>query len=306
MAQKVKSILCYTAQFKRFNFNESPQREGEYKSALTVFDAHGNIVQEIKYGRDGAIEETIENVYDVRNKLIKESIEYAHDGVTETRVITRDDKGHVTEERKEYADGSFDRTEYKNNESGHVTEVIKYNEDDSIESKITLAYNDKNKLIEEKRFDGENDLVEHRQQTYNEAGNIIEIKEFSPEDGLAYTTFFAYNAAGKNTEISYYDAKGILVMKTVSEFDSKGNVVEKTIEDFASSSAKRINKYVYDDHNNCIEESVTSGSGKLLSSLSIRYDESGNPTEEITYDADLTEAGRDAYFGNRYTYEFFD
>ncbi len=302
----LKSIIRYTAHFKLIKFSDAPEKDGEYKSAFTLFDTRGNIQEEVKYSQAGEVEEHIVNVYDANNKLIEESIYYIPENVSEKRVIRRNEKGVALEEEKKYADGSADLTIYEIDGNDNISQVTKYNEDKTVETKVFLVYDDYHRVIEEKKLDGENQVLEHRKQSYDEKGNLTEVTEYSPEENVAYRTVHDYSEAGKNLSSSYYDAMYKLVVKTTSIFDEKGNLIEKYIEDFGSSMSKKTMTFAYDENNNCIEEAAYAANGSLLRRLSTQFDAIGNPVEEINYEVDLTHGGRDEYFGNRYEYEFYE
>jgi hypothetical protein len=305
MDPKLKSIQRYTSHYKLLSFNEAPEKDSEFKSSFMLFDTKGNIVEEIKYTPGAEVEERIINQYDAQNKLIEESIHFVLDNVFEKRTIKRNEKGFATEEKKEYPDGSLDLTIYTLDSNDDIVEVLKYNEDNTLEGKVILSY-ENHKVIEEKKFDEMGQVLEHRKQAYDSKGNIKEIIEFSPEENIAYKTIYDYDKDGYNSASSYFDAHENLIVKTTSIHDEKGNLIEKYIEDFSSSSGRRTMTFGYDDKNNCIEEAVFAANGSLLRKLSTKFDSFGNPIEELNFEVDLTHGGRDEYYGNRYEYEFYE
>jgi hypothetical protein len=305
MGPKLKSIHRFTSHYKLLSFNDAPEKDGEFKSSLMLFDEKGNISEEVKYTREGDVEERIQNTYDANNKLTEESIHFVLDNTFEKRQIKRNAKGLPIEERKEYADGSVDLTLYNLDPQDNIAEVLKFNEDNTLEGKVILAY-ENHKLIEEKKYDGQDQVLEHRKQSYDAQGNIKEVTEYSPEENIAYTTVYEYDQKGNNTSSSYFDANYNLIVKTTSIHDEKGNLTEKFIEDFSSSSGRKTMRFAYDENNNCIEEAVFAANGNLIRKLSTQFDDLGNPIEELNFEVDLSHGGRDEYFGNRYEYEFFD
>lgn len=306
MAAKLKSIVRFTSHYKILNFTGAPEKDGEFKSSLTLFDANGNLKEEVKYSPEGAVEERIVNIYDSQNKLIEESIHFVLDEAFEKRLIKRNEKGFAVEEEKIYTDGTSERTIYNLDANNNISEVIRYNEDNTIDVRVNLIYDDKNRLVEEKKIDGQDQVLEHRIQSYDAKGNLTEVTEYSPEEKVAYRTVHDYNEAGKNSSSSYYDATNKLIVKSTSLYDERGNLTERFVEDLNSSLGKKTMKFEYDEHGNCTEEATYAANGALISRLSTRFDEIGNPVEEINFAADMTHGGRDEYFGNRYEYEFYE
>ncbi len=128
-----------------------------------------------------------------------------------------------------------------------------------------------------------------------------------------YTRIHRFNPDGYLIESIRLNENGEVVNRMVFEHDTNGNEIKRTIYE-KSNQLKSITKYVYNDHDDCIEskeydpkgnlteqksyeriyddqgyeiqKKTYNENGKLVSSIEYLYDNCGNPVQTIRKDAD--------------------
>lgn len=302
----IRLITRFTTDYQLLNFSGSPRIQDEYQSGQTFFDVNGNIVKEVRLSRSGAPEEEILYTYNDSGKLIEEQINYIPEGTFEKRVILRNDKGEIVEEQKHFGDNSIELTRYAYDDKGNICEVLKFTEDDVLEGKVVIKYNEDNKPIEELKYDEDGHTIEHHVQKYDSSGHLIEQIEYSPGNEIAFRTVYEVNEKGQVITAEVFNSKGGVISRNKAVYDDKGNVVEKEIEDYTAQIVKKNLKYTYDNNNNCTLEEMYASNGTLLRKITTTFDEGGNPLEEINFESDTSYGGRDECFGSKYVYEFYE
>ena len=88
----------YTTRFRKMAFGGDP--ESETLSHEIFYDEKGNITEETKFDSDTGLPERHIYSYDPQGKLLTHQLVMEHDGISETYVFTRDDKGRPVSEVK--------------------------------------------------------------------------------------------------------------------------------------------------------------------------------------------------------------
>ncbi len=301
MTKKVKSIRRFNQNYKNFSFSDLTSRADEEFLELTLlFDEAGNTTEEVKYMKDGQVEEKNSYEYNNVGKLLSHTLLYAVDDVTEKRVLTRDDKGHLLTETKYYGSDSGERTDYEYNDKNNVTAIIRYDEEGEFISREEIIYDDGASLKERKTVDAGGKLISRITFT-TPVNNEIEETEFNEKDALVSKTVIKFNDKGKEVSVIQTNPQGKVISSVLNAYDENGNIIEKINKDFYSKKVR----YEYNDKNQLTSQEIYDENGLLLRKNMYEYDDDGNLAAEQTYEMDTTRGGRDKHFGTRYEYDFF-
>jgi YD repeat-containing protein len=184
-------------------------------------------------------------------KKIKESLVYKKDLVLKS----------ATDQELEEHEYLFSRTLY--NESGKVISEKQFDSQGELVQDYVYAYNDQGYLIEEKLQEADGFVAVHKSFEVDDKGRII--KEFRH-----------YMDESFDTIIYHYDENGKLIKKETFDPD---NDLEST-EEFEYKD-DRISRHL-----------VTDSDGDTLSEKKISYDENGNPLETEEFDGSVGESVR--------------
>ena len=176
--KKIKSETVYIS-----NFNQNVVKEEDltyHKYSSSVYDATGNITQFTSY-TDKSKSYLSENKYDPLGNLLE--------------CIYRDN-----------FDSVMSRTVYKYDNSGNLTEKVKYNKRGTIIFKFTISehtkgknkdvsYDKKGRMVEENVAIEDCDHLMRHTYEYNENGLISIEKIFSPKNGIFDSSIPCYAEA---------------------------------------------------------------------------------------------------------------
>ncbi|MEO8087831.1 MAG: hypothetical protein ABI763_13485 [Bacteroidota bacterium] len=302
MAQKIKNIKRYNRYYKPFNFSNTQEiAEEEHLESNIELNENSDTLLEEKFSVDGELEECNSYVYNSIGKLVEHSLLYAAEDATEKRVLARDDKGKLLVETKYYGGDAGEHTEYVYNDQGEPIERKNFDEEGNFVSRDVFSYDDKGGLSEQVTHD-EKDSITGRTTFVSRDDKTIEQCEYEGNDKLVNRTVAKFNDAGKEISSVQTTPEGKLISSVMTLFDDSGNVLEKQFKDFYSKTVR----YQYDEQNRCTMQELFDGNGTLLRKNIYAYDDSGNLTNEQTYEMDTSRGGRDKHFETRYEYEFFN
>ncbi len=282
---------------------EPPEKENEYRSSLSVYDDHGNLLEFIKYNDSEEEEEKTISVYDSNNHLMSEETFYVLDDTSEKRTIKRNEQGDAVEEIKTFTDGSESRQEFVYETGANKMNVTHYDEDNKVEFLESFIFSDEKRtdLSEYTKTDPNAKIIENSKFIHDPANNSLIQEYFSAEGNIRSKRIMKFNEHGVELESAEYNEKGEVTSKTYSEYDENGNISRKIIKDFHSRTVN----YQYDEKNRVVVEDLFDENNTLIRRQTYEYDESDNVLEDTYYQIDVTRSGRDEYTGNRYEYEYF-
>ncbi len=185
---------------------------------------------------------------------------YSYDGIMETGAVCYDGAGNET-----------DRIEIPHDEEGRPLAMYGYYVDDG---KFT---------VQEIRYDENGNQLNER---YDENGNVIGYSVYEEDE------------KGRTVRINYYEyVHSEPVLSTVTLIDYYGDTfLQKTHRTFAGDgTCVGIIDWVYNDDGKMIEYYYKNGNDEILFWQKHFYDENGNKTTVITYDAEGKETDRENY-----------
>ncbi len=300
MKKKIKSLKRYNQNYRNFNFSDlTSHADEEFVDMEVLFDADGNIIEEIKYDLTGEIEEKNSYTFNSNGKLLTHTLLYALDDATEKRVLTRNEKGLLISEIKYYGDDTGEKTEYEYDEKDNVTAIIRYDEEGLLISREEIKYNEKGNIIDRTTYSPDKAILAKITFSLPE-NNQVEENEFDEKGVLVSKTLLKFNENGKELSSLQTTPQGKLIASVQNTYDERGNIIEKIYKDFYSKTLK----YSYNEKDNLTIQELYDDNGLLLRKNMFEYDEDGNVIAEQTYEMDTSRGGRDKHFGTRYEYFF--
>ncbi len=295
---KIKASKKFTTRFKKMAFGGDP--DGEVLAVHSLYDDKGNVTEEIRIDEDDQVENHM-FAYDALGKLLRHELVIAADGISETFVYDRDDKGRVIKETKFYGEDEGESTAYEYAAHIQPVRIAKFYADNDLESVELISYNDSELLIEHRKFDNENKLIEITEVDYNDKKLPVEKRVLDKNSTLISTTIFLYNDKDEMIRIVEKNKDGKITSDISSVYDESGNVTERKIRDFHS----RTLRFAFDENNNCVEESVYDEHGNLTMKSNYEFDEHNYMVAESGYFLDMNRGSQMANSQSRYEYEFY-
>ena len=159
--------------------------------------------------------------------------------------------------------------------SGNITEYSEYI-NGKVDRKTTAIYNDKNQLIDFKKYGSKDDLLQETSYQYDEKGKLIEylVNHIS----FARRTKNIYNANNLLQEEQSIDENGNVDGKTIYKYDTKSNLVETTNYFGASVTQKELTQY--DVKGKKISYVVYDAGNKVTKKSTFKYDLNGTLIEQ--------------------------
>lgn len=256
----VQNVMTEVAEF---SMKEGKSVEGPRARLHEVsYDARGNRVKRVDFGRDGTAAQTIVYNYDAEGRHT--GYEDYTSGMSTPRkhVYVLDQKGNRAEYKMVQPGGSAadERYVYKYDANGnkvaeelyHKTALVSrnensydnqgrlisqtiYNPDDSVAARIRVAFSPEGKLLERIRHDA--DLLTYRvRYTYDTKGRLVEVEtagsyvesDSSSEGHFTGKVVYVYKGKDHPKEMLIHNQDGSLRERVVFSYDSRGNWTRKT------------------------------------------------------------------------------
>jgi hypothetical protein len=299
MSEKVKSVKKYTAIQQKLSFGNS---DGEEVLAAELFyDQQGNLTEEHKTGEDESEHEKHVFEYDSGGRLIKHILELTRDGISETLVYTRDEKGRILVDQKFYGEDPGEKITYEYQAHQQPVKIERYDPDGELEFIENLAYDQSDKLIEHRKFDSNNQLIEITSISYNDKGLPSEKKLTNTSGDEISSTAITYDDNGDVVRITEWNDQGKISSDIISVYDDRRNVTVRKIKDFQS----RTLKFSYDENDNCTAEEVYDENDNLIRKHTFEFDAHNRVIAETSLFMDPMRGGNFNNSGSRYEYEFW-
>lgn len=132
-----------------------------------------------------------------------------------------------------------------------IVEEIYYGNELSF--KYLYMYDDKGKLIEKTTLDSDDEPTMRQLYKHNDSGNIIEERHHNNEDVFYKKIVFEYDERNNLTQENHYDADDLHCLKTNFKYDDSGNLIEEDFHSLLDSTFDYKNQFLYDNKGNVIE-----------------------------------------------------
>jgi len=208
---------------------------------------------------------------------------------------------------------------YKYDHNQNKTEYVNYSaKEDEIRFKQTIDYNNQNRKVSEKRYNGsEHHIIDYR---YNEQDKLSRIIKTDLDGKVIQKRIFSYD--GNVAKIRVENAKGKLLSRIVNKYDDRENLIQYTEYDPEGNRIKRISyqfnpdnlktdeikyqkgnfiyhkTYHYNPSNNLVEIHKEQPKDEVHTSKIFEYTPEGRLSKELWYDSMADKYSHRKYFYN--------
>ena len=280
------------------NLRNKEQGNEEVLSLEIIYFPDGRTKEEMRYNKNGVVEEQHEFIYDAENRMILHNWSMPLDEVEQAEKIERDEKGRVVREVKLYYGEEGDSAMYSYDEKGRVASIKFTDEEGEIVQEEKLTYNDLDKVTSRIMVDGTGKQVSGTNYIYDDKGVMTAQEETGEKGEKQFDTVFEHDENGNEISVSRRTDKNKITQRVVNTYDENNRLIKR----LASSNFTRIYTYEYDETGRLVDETATDENGTLISRNSMHFDEEGRLTHETSYEMDLTHSARDMAMTYRYEY----
>lgn len=301
MTKKIRSITVIRFDYLVHNVNEEEPGLHEHLSHHQAFDSEGRLVKDVKYDKNGELEEMYEFSYGELGRLELENYYEEEGEPVEKKRFEYNERGELTTIYKHYFDGSLDTTVCRYNENGELIERVLTNDEGETEQREHFTWAD-GKLIQEEVMDGEGTPMSRRTVTYDQHGRILSTTTWEGNSDVEMSIVNKYDDAGNLTGVERLDAEGELLEATHYEVDEDGNKVAISESAFQPDVQMQV---TYNRQNLPVKEEEITKTGEVLTRIERIFNTDDRETETEVYINGQGQQVSRHYF-LKYTYEYFE
>ena len=210
----------------------------KYSTIIHEYDGYGRVASEIELGENDA-------------PVSKCTYEYNDDGLKTAKL------GYVAEGPEEYTFAY--KVDYEYDENGNLVREQR-TENDVIAAVTVYTYNDKNVLVKEEQYEGEEFMLCAYEYVLDENGNVEKCIRHDYLEGIDSENRYTYDSNGNVIADVSYDADGNIQNRIEYNYDENGNEVKRSVFDSnGGMQSSTSNEYSYDEYGN-IEKVVSTHS----------------------------------------------
>ncbi len=235
-----------------------PEPTPEPTEELHIYTAdEGVLIREVWYNPNGLKFNTIIYEYDGYGEIIKELTFGINNAPVSYKEYTRDENGRITAMTSCVASDAENYTEeykvfYEYGDSGlKLKETRKIG--DAVASVTAYEY-DADKLVREKHFEGESELIAEYAYEYDTAERMSTCIRTDYMEGGSVKDTYTYDAEGRLIGKMSNDEAGNVISRTEYTYDDKGNETKCSVYTAAGEPVSITkNEYSYDTPGNIIK-----------------------------------------------------
>jgi hypothetical protein len=168
------------------------------------------------------------------------------------------------------------------NEAGNITEEKDYGNNDTLKKVVVYMYNSVQKLTRIDVMGQDKNRDSYTLLDYNDRNNLVQSRKFTNDSILDEYSLSVYDAHNRLVEWNYF-YEDILRDKWISKYDNKGRMIEQRY--ITSNDPKDVGilyTYKYDKKGNEIEYMSSDWyGGKSLTKCSARYNDHNKVIEKV-------------------------
>ena len=283
-------------------FDEHLPQETSFLFLEQFFDKNKNKIKEVILSEEGDEEQIITYSYDNDGNLISEKHHFLFDEIEENTVFEYENN-LLVEKKKEFSYGSIETTVFLYNNHKLPTSIKVLDEDGIEEESEIFEYEGKNLI----HFLKQNALVGKDTEIwfkYDEKNRVIEEKRWSHNDLKTLTTYYDYTNDEDEPNIKIKNDKGAVVEAHIKELNEKKQLVKHEIQTVNNGLKTFITSYEYNELGKITFLETINQSGILERSVIANYDERGLLTSEIKSEYEVA-IGNINTFTLKYEYTFY-
>jgi hypothetical protein len=232
-----------------------PKDEDEepFVSQIVNYDRQGNEIARYEYRGPGEFESKVETRFDESSRIMETTTYLDEHEIAERKTYSRDADGSVTQVNIEFTDGSVSIQNIERDPEKRTENWIERDEDDELESREFLRFNEQGKAVLREMYDFNDKLREAFEMEYNEAGVLCKRRHLDERRKLILETEFKYSETGQLILRVSRNRKGDLSDFLKIEYNERDQVVKQTF------SGKYTFVYEYDENGNAVVEEEYTG-----------------------------------------------
>lgn len=205
------------------------------------YDESDNLIEEKRYYGDDELKNRINYFYNDQKKLVELNHFNGEDNLTSKTIYSYDANGNLIEQVQSSADGALmEKRVFVYDESGQKIEFHHWPVGEIPGPMRTQnLYDEKGKVIQDKRFDVDGNLMQKRFYAYTDKGEKVEETRFDADDKLITTIKYAYDDEGNTISYLLLDPEGNISLEQsymFENFDEKGNWLKKVYKTSTNAS----------------------------------------------------------------------
>ena len=282
-------------------FNEQLSEETAFLFLEQFFDKKNNKIKEVILSEEGDEEQIIEFEYDQEGRLIKEKHYFLFDEIEENTSFLYED-GLLISKKKEYSYGSVEITKYSYNIAKMPTSIQVLDEEENEEEAEVFSYEGNNLS----HYFKQNALIGKELEIwlkYDQKNRVIEEKRWSNESLKTITTFFDYSNHEDDPNMIVKNEKGAVIEAHIKHFNEKKQLVKHEIQQVNNGLKTLITTYEYNELDKISYSETINQNGKTERSVIANYNEQGLLLSEIKSEYEVA-IGNINTFTLKYEYTF--
>ncbi len=283
-------------------FNEELPEETSFLFLEQFFDKNKNKIREVILSEEGDEEQIITYNYDSDGNLISEKHHFLFDEIEENTVF-KFENNLLIEKKKEFSYGSIETTVFSYNDHKLPVSIKVLDEDGQEEESETFEYEGKNLI----HFLKQNALIGKDTEIwfkYDEKNRVIEEKRWTHNDLKTLTTYYDYTNDEDEPNIKIKNDKGAIVEAHIKQLNEKKQLVKHEIQTVNNGLKTFITSYEYNELGKITFLETINQSGIKERSVIANYDEKGLLTSEIKSEYEVA-IGNINTFTLKYEYTFY-
>ena len=283
-------------------FDEHLPQETSFLFLEQFFDKNKNKIKELILSEEGDEEQIITYSYDKDGSLISEKHHFLFDEI-EDNTAFKYENNLLVEKKKEFSYGSIETTVFLYNNHKLPTSIKVLDEDGIEEESEIFEYEGKNLIhfLKQNALVGKDTEIWFR---YDEKNRVIEEKRWSHNDLKTLTTYYDYTNDEDEPNIKIKNDKGAVVEAHIKELNEKKQLVKHEIQTVNNGLKTFITSYEYNELGKITFLETINQSGILERSVIANYDERGLLTSEIKSEYEVA-IGNINTFTLKYEYTFY-
>jgi hypothetical protein len=283
-------------------FDEHLPQETSFLFLEQFFDKSKNKIKEVILSEEGDEEQIITYSYDNDGNLISEKHHFLFDEIEENTAF-KYENNLLVEKKKEFSYGSIETTVFLYNNHKLPTSIKVLDEDGIEEESETFEYEEKNLIhyLKQNALVGKDTEIWFK---YDEKNRVIEEKRWSHNDLKTLTTYYDYTNDEDEPNIKIKNDKGAVVEAHIKELNEKKQLVKHEIQTVNNGLKTFITSYEYNELGKITFLETINQSGILERSVIANYDERGLLTSEIKSEYEVA-IGNINTFTLKYEYTFY-
>lgn len=282
-------------------FNGQEPEETSFLFLEQYFDQKYNKVKEIILSEEGDEEQIIIYLYDNEGRLMEEKHHFLFDDIEEVSNYTYENN-LLVEKKTAYSYGSVELTQWTYNENKLPLSIVVLDDEGGEEEREIFEYEGKNLT----HYLKQNALIGKDTELwmqYDEKDRLMEEKRWSQSNLKTYITRYDYSKNENEPDIKVMNDKGAVIEAHIKYFNEKNQMVKHEIQHVNNGLRTLVTTYEYNDLDKITFLETINQSGVKERSVIANYDENGLLQSEIKSEYEVA-IGNINTFTLNYEYTF--